>query len=443
MAATSSLPFAPQERGRKQLPPVVLVEGEGNPNGLSVVRALGRRGIKVYAITPPKSYVRYSRYCTWIPDTVTGGESPDERARYLLGPESAWLRGAVLLTCYDQGLQLLARFREPLAKKYRLDLCVPAAQLCMLDKLATYQAAAAAGVPTPRFWVARDRGQAMSYRDELVYPLLVKPLLSHIYRGRFWVKFAVANNFEEMLGSFDQAAQAGIDVMLVEQIPGPDDRLCSYYTYLDERGNALFDFTKRIIRRFPLLHGPGCHHITDWVPELKEPALKLFRQVGLQGLANVEFKRDDRDGVLKLIECNARITAANRLVAHSGIDLASFVYNRIVGLPQPPLKKFKLGKRLLFPIEDFHAYRALRARGELTFWQWLKSIAHPVILPIFQWSDPSPTLVFETERRCNALGRRLKRWFARLLPRINRSSPPSRPEATAAPERLAQQSGAS
>ena len=65
------------------LPPVVLVEGEGNPNGLSVVRALGRRGIKVYAITPPNSYVRYSRYCTWIPDTITGGETAEERARYL------------------------------------------------------------------------------------------------------------------------------------------------------------------------------------------------------------------------------------------------------------------------------------------------------------------------------------------------------------------------
>jgi predicted ATP-grasp superfamily ATP-dependent carboligase len=414
------------------LPPVVLVEGEGNPNGLSVVRALGRRGIKVYAITPPKSYVRYSRYCTWIPDTVTGGESPEERARYLLGPASDWLRGSVLLTCYDPGLQLLARYRDQLKEKYLLDLCNPTAQLAMLDKLATYQAATLAGVPTPRFWVAQNRQQILGYRDELVYPLLVKPLLSHVYRGRFWVKFAVANNFEEMLAAYAQAEEAGIDVMLVEQIPGPDDRLCSYYTYLDEQGNALFDFTKRIIRRYPLLHGPACHHITDQVPELKEPALKLFRQVGLQGLANVEFKRDDRDGVLKLIECNARITAANCLVYHSGYDLASFVYNRIVGLPQPPLGEFKVGKRLLFPIEDFHAYRALRRRGELTFWQWLKSVAHPAILPIFRWSDPLPTLVFEWARLRDALARRFCRWFGFFLPKARQADSPVEAERTSA-----------
>jgi len=405
------------------LPPVVLVEGEGNPNGLSVARCLGRRGIKVYALTPPGSYVRYSRYATWIPDTVTGGESPEERARYLLGPQSDWLRGAVLVTCYDQGLQLVGRYYDQLKEKYRLDLCNPAAQLTMLDKLATYQAAVAAGVPTPRFWVAKNRQQVLGYRDELVYPLLVKPLLSHVYRGRFWVKFAVANNFDEMLKAYAQAEEAGLEVMLVEQIPGPDDRLCSYYTYLDEQGNALFDFTKRVIRRYPVLHGPGCYHITDRVSGVKEPALRLFHQVGLRGLANVEFKRDDRDGVLKLIECNARITAANALVAHSGYDLPSFVYNRIVGLPQPPLGEFKVGKRLLFPVEDFHAYRVLRQRGELTFWQWLRSVAHPAIFPIFRWSDPLPSLVFEAARVRGALARRLRRWFRPFLPAAQQPAP--------------------
>ncbi len=391
------------------LPPVVLIDGEEAPNGLSVARCLGRRRIKVYAITPPKSYLRYSRYCTWIPDTVTGDETPEARARYLLGPESDWLRGAVLLTSYDPGLQLLARYRDQLREKYLLDLCNPAAQLLMLDKLATYQAAVAAGVPTPKFWVAQNREQVLSYRDELVYPLLVKPLLSHVYRGRFAVKFAWAHNWEEMLTAYEAAEKAGIDVMLVEEIPGPDDRLCSYYTYLDEKGNALFDFTKRIIRRYPPVRGPACHHVTDWIPELKEPALKLFRHVGLQGVANVEFKRDDRDGVLKLIECNARFTASNGLVADSGYDIASLVYNRLANLSPPRLGPMKCGKRLLFPVEDYYAYRVLRRRGQLTLWQWLKSVVRPTSLPIFRWSDPMPTLIFESKRLARGLGWRLKR----------------------------------
>ena len=79
--------------------------------------------------------------------------------------------------------------------------------------------------------------------------------------------------------------------------------------------------------------GTACYHITDWVPEIVEPSLRLFRHVGLRGLANVEYKLDPRDGRHKLIECNARFTASNCLVSASGVNLAAFVYNRLTGRP--------------------------------------------------------------------------------------------------------------
>jgi predicted ATP-grasp superfamily ATP-dependent carboligase len=135
-------------------------------------------------------------------------------------------------------------------------------------------------------------------------------------------------------------------------------------------------------------------------------------------VANVEFKLDKRDGVLKLIECNARFTASNGLLVDCGYDLASLVYNRIVGLPLPRFGRYPLGKRLLYPIEDFYAYRKLRHQGQLTFWQWLRSVAHPTTLPIFRWWDPRPSLVFESKRLRGGAQRRLNRW----LPVIFRKS---------------------
>ena len=129
---------------------------------------------------------------------------------------------------------------------------------------------------------------------------------------------------------------AEIEVLLVELIPGLDDLLCSYYTYLDEAHQPLFHYTKRVIRRNPPGMGGGCYHVTDWIPELCDPSLRLIQEAGLRGLANVEFKRDPRDGQLKLIECNARFSASLCLSRRSGFDLARFVYNRVVGLPQAP-----------------------------------------------------------------------------------------------------------
>src|SRR5262245_23169583 len=263
----------------------------------------------------------------------------------------------------------------------------------MLDKLATYQVARAAGVPTPRFWQVQSLADAEALRDELVYPLIVKPKLSHLFQRRFRTKFLLVESFAELLEALRVVANENIEVVLMEKIPGPDSLLCSYYTYLDERGESHFDFTKRIIRRHPKNMGLACYHITDQVPGVRELALRLFRQVGLCGLANAEFKLDPRDGQLKLIECNARFTAGNGLVAAAGFDLVNFVYNRIVGLPQKPLTEFRTGLRLWDPFRDFQAFRELRRLGELTLWQWGKSVCHLQTFPAFSWRDPLPSLV--------------------------------------------------
>lgn len=394
---------ATQFEGKPGGRPPAIVLG-GGANALSVARSLGRRGIAVHAINDRASYVRHSRFCRWVP--LQDEESRDAAwSGFLLGRDSDRLRGAVLLACSDDGIQFIADHRERLLEKYLLDDSDPAAQRTMLNKLTTYQQATAAGVPTPRFWRVRTAAEIAGLRDSLVYPLLVKPLFSHLFEQRFEKKFVIARSFDEVTSAFGPIAGAGIDVMLVEMVPGPDDRLCSYYTYLDKTGHPLFDFTKRIIRRYPANMGAACYHVTDDVPEVKDLALKLFRQVGLRGLANVEFKRDVRDGQLKLIECNARFTAANCQVARAGYDLAWFVYSRLAGLPQEPFGRFRSGVRLWYPLDDFKAFCELHARDELSWGGWLKSLLHRQTLPFFAWSDPLPTLAAE----CRRLARRLRR----------------------------------
>jgi predicted ATP-grasp superfamily ATP-dependent carboligase len=371
------------------LPPVVILGGDAN--ALSIARCLGRRGIRVFALNDHDSPVRHSRYCHYLAAPRLGTIEASW-SDYLLGPKAEPLRGAVLLAASDDGLEVIIHNRAPLAERFVLDESNPEAQRAMLNKLSTYRAAQAAGVPTPRFWVTAGGPALRDLEPELVYPLLVKPLYSHHFAGAFGgKKFFIARNVEELRQGVETAGAAALEVMLVEQIPGPDDRLCSYYTYLDQDSTPLFDFTKRIIRRFPVGMGNGCCHVTDRNPEVREVALKLFRGVGLRGLANAEFKRDDRDGRLKLIECNARFTAANCLAASSGLDLASFVYNRLVGLPTPPTANYRIGLGLWYPTQDFRAFLELRRRGELTPWGWLRGLVRRQTLPYFSWGDPWPS----------------------------------------------------
>ncbi len=389
------MPESKPLRRDKKLPAVVILGG--GTNALSIARSLGRRGIDVHSLNVPTAHVQYSRYCRPIP--LPASSDPAHCwADYLLGSGSDNLHGAVLLAASDLGIELIALHRDSLQQKFLLDESNPSAQLCMLNKLCTYRAAAAAGVPTPKFWVANSLEQIERLRDELIYPLIVKPQLSHRFEDKFGAKFLVAMKFEELQTAMQTVLEAKVDVMLMEQIPGPDSRLCSYYTYLGAEGQALFDFTKRIIRRYPKNMGAACYHITDWNPQVRDVSLQLFRHVGLRGLANAEFKSDPRDGQLKLIECNARFTAANCLVARAGLDLARFVYHRIVGLAPVELSKYRTGVRLWYPVEDWQAFRQLHRQGELTWWQWLASLSHFQMMPCFSWTDPAPTIIGEFQR---------------------------------------------
>ncbi len=373
-----------------ELPPAIILGGE--TNALSVARDLSSMGVSVHAIGEHDSAVRNSRHVRWI-EIDSHGDAETTWAEYLLSAASDHLRGAVLLTCGDAGLTILRKHRDELQKRFLLDLANPVAQEQLLDKLSTYRLAQAAGVTTPKFWSVQSAEQVRAVRDELVYPLLVKPRLSHLFDARFGKKFIIAHNFEQLIDAFDLSSGAGMAMLLVEMIPGGDEQLCSYFTYIDESGVPLFHYTKRIIRRYPVGMGAACHHVTDWIPELIAPANRLLDEAGLRGLANIEFKLDPRDGQYKLIECNARFVASNGLVSASGYSLAKLVYNRLTNRPLPKFGKYRTGLHQWDPFRDFLAYRQLKREGRLTFLQWIGSALHPQFFAYFKWDDPLPALV--------------------------------------------------
>jgi D-aspartate ligase len=386
--------------------PAVVLGGEAN--ALSVIRSLRRAGVPVYVINQEGATVKYSWFARWLPVPRTGSD-PESWASFLLGPQSDFLRGAVLLSCCDASLEILARHRDELAAKFKLDDANPRARVDMLNKIRTYEIAAAAGIATPRFWVLRHGQDARALSAELCYPLIVKPSHTHVFRAHFGKKFVTVQDFDGLERAYRLVRDLGIDVMLVEFIPGLDDRLCSYYTYLDRDDSPLFHFTKRVIRRYPPVIGNGCYHITDWNPEVADAGLAFLRAAGVRGLGNVEFKRDPRDGRLKLIECNARLTEANCLVAAAGLDLPLFVYNRLTGGPPVPLQTYRRGLRLWYPIEDFYAFRTLHQQGQVSWSEWIRSVAHAQTFPLFSWSDPGPTAASEWRRVREGVSRRVRR----------------------------------
>lgn len=366
----------------------------GGASTLGAARSLGQAGIPVFASGPSGCRAMKSRYCTRAMPVPPGADAKRHWKDVLLGAPDPVLAGSVIMVGCDESLEFVEENHEALRRSYIVEDFVPELRRAMLDKRATLEMARQAGVPTPAFWPIREDGDVQAIRDEIRFPVMVKPLNSYPFMEEFGRKlFIVEESFEEVAEKVGLCRARGHEVMVVEMIPGPDDLLSSYYTYRTPRGERLYDYTKSIIRRWPVNRGGACFHQSEWLPETAEMGRRMFDGIGWQGIGNVEFKRDLRDGQLKIIEVNGRLTAGHSLVTRGGAPIDVIIYCHLTGQEGPAFERYSQSLRLWDPMRDFLAYRQLSKRGELSLFRWLGSVlAQKTILPFFSFDDPKPGL---------------------------------------------------
>ncbi|MCB1491083.1 MAG: hypothetical protein KDJ77_04670 [Rhodobiaceae bacterium] len=372
----------------------VLILG-GKENSLSVVRHLGGLGVPVSCSGAIGTWGLYSRLCDHR-YVVPAGQAPaDYWANLLLGAGSPVETGTVLFPCSDEALRFIAEHHDALARHFVFDEAPPEQRLAMLDKQRTLEIAREAGVDAPSFWSVNSDADLEKLRGKVAFPVMVKPIDSYRFAQTFHRKlFIIQSDFSELAEKVHLAWDKGHDVMVVEMVPGPDDLLSSYYTYMTGEGRPLFHFTKRVLRRYPVNSGGATFHLTEWLPETADAGLRFFEGSGFRGLGNIEFKRDIRDGKLKVIEVNARFTAAQELALRAGMPIDLIKYCHLTGQSVPVVNGYREGLRYWYPVRDTLAFMELNARGDLTFGAWLQSLKpdHNFVSPLHSKADLFPSV---------------------------------------------------
>ena len=382
--------------------PVVLLGGDVNV--VSAARSAASRGRDVHVLPERPGLVpaAASRHVTTVLRLADGEP-----------PEAAWERRlaalppSVVVPCGDRGVALVARSRAALeALGHRPAEGDDALWLAALDKQRTYALADAAGVRRPRTVPVTTVAEAVEAGDALGWPCGAKPRTPSEFArlglaGKGWV-LPGPDAVRTLLGP---ALDAGAELLLTEVVPGPDDAYCSYYGYVDGAGRELLHVTKRKLRQHPVHFGSGTYHRTADVPEAREAGRRFVVGSGLRGLANVEFKRDARDGALVLIECNVRLTAAVELFRRVGVDLPELVYQGALGraAPLPPARDAVVHQWL--PLQDLRALAQYRAAGELGVREWARSLRGRQTLPMLRLTDPGPSALHAAQVARRALGR--------------------------------------
>jgi predicted ATP-grasp superfamily ATP-dependent carboligase len=315
--------------------------------------------------------------------------------RLLLEEKPATLRGSVIFPCSDEAVEFLSAHRDALAAHYTLDHADPGISLAMLDKQQTLELAAKAGCPAPSFHRVDVIGDITDIKEGLDYPVMIKPVHSHLFQKHYPnKKYLVADDPRELYDKVKDMLDKELRLIISEIIPGPDDLQSAFYAYITRDGAELFSYTHQIVRRYPKNCGLACMTVTRALPDTAEMGRRFFRGIGLTGMAHVEFKLDTRDGRLKLIECNPRMSAAQAVVTGSGLDMAWRIYEHLLHGVVYPDSSYRLGVRRWWVYLDIRAYFELRRLGEINFADWVRSIkGPPLVFPYFCLDDPRPALI--------------------------------------------------
>lgn len=389
--------------------PAIVLGGVGA--ALSITRSLGREGIPVTVLGDASaSLAGASRYCAGFVDTGSGEGVVGRWLEWLRGAP----RGAVVLPCGDDGLDLVAAHSDELRERGLHPLQTAGeASRAMLDKERTYAIARESGVLAPRIWRVTGEDDLEAIAAELSYPCALKPLHSHLFSQHFADrKLFVAAAYEQLREALAETREHDLEMLVTEIIPGEDDRVWGFSTFLDDAGEPLFEVTKRKLRSFPVHFGVGTYHLMSWDPEVAEMGMRFLRGAGLRGMANVEFKRDARDESLKLIECNHRFMASTETLCRAGVDVPLVAYRQALGEPVS-VGPWRSGVRLWMPGIDLKSAAEMRAEGDLTWPRWVAGLVRwPLYTHVFSLGDLRPSAV--------NMGRRLRKRGRAVLRRLRR-----------------------
>jgi len=121
----------------------------------------------------------------------------------------------------------------------------------------------------------------------------------------------------------------------------------------DKNSKCIAHFAHARIHQYPNSGGPSTSRISIFEPKLLKQSIKLLELLKWQGVAMVEWKKDPKDDIAKLLEINPRFWGSLELSVRSGVDFP-YLYAKLSAQEIcEPIKKYKLGVicRWMFPGE--------------------------------------------------------------------------------------------
>ena len=357
--------------------------------GLGVVRSLGRRGIPVWVLNHAGHLVgAVSRYAArtlrW---PLEDGRKQLDFLLDLATREK--LEGWVLFPTDDEDVVLFARHHELLSAHYQLTTPVWDVVRWLCDKRLLYRLARDLALDQP--WTVCPRNREELESLDCPFPVILKPAMRLEFNRLSADKAWRVEDRTSLLARYDEACGLIDPELLViqEVVPGWGETQFSFAA-LCKDGSPLASIVARRTRQFPMDFGRFSTYVeTVDEPQVAEPALRLLAALRFTGLAEVEFKRDSRNGKYKLLDVNPRVWGWHTLSNRAGVDFPYLQWRLATGQSVPEARG-RAGERWMRMCTDIPMAIQEILNGRLSLRAYLQSLRGPKESAVFAWDDPLP-----------------------------------------------------
>jgi predicted ATP-grasp superfamily ATP-dependent carboligase len=362
--------------------------------GLGAVRSLGRAGVPVIGLDPTPGGVGFaSRYCVAerCPDPTT---EPERLVEYLLDHARRLDEPGVLSPASDAFVLFISRYRDVLGEHFRFNLPSPEVMESAIDKRKLYEMAERVGVAYPTTFYPETLDDVHRIKHEIEYPVYIKPYYSHLWAAAFPKSGKGIKAFtpDQLVAGYERVFSAGVQAMAQSIILGPASNIRTARVYVAQDGRLRALFTTRTVRQWPVEFGVGTMLVSAWDESFAEMGTTFFRDIDYRGVGTIEFKQDDRDGVLKVTDLNPRWWGSIQLAPSSGVDFPLIHYRDLIGQPLPSQTTFREGVRWVDGRGDFGSALAHIREGKLTVGEWTRQWMSARAFSTFAIDDPKPFL---------------------------------------------------
>jgi predicted ATP-grasp superfamily ATP-dependent carboligase len=162
---------------------------------------------------------------------------------------------------------------------------------------------------------------------------------------------------------------------------------------MDRQGKFVGGFTAQKLLQVPAGFGTGCIVQLSHEPELLASTIRLLESIQYTGIAEVEYKWDERQRRYQLIEINPRPWDQHILGESAGCDLMHLAYCDHAGVSRPPaIQMFSAALPQTWVAEDALLFELLRLlwRRDPSVRQLGRLLTGRRVYAIWNAADPLP-----------------------------------------------------